>query len=218
MESSNMKEKVLPPNDIVLQSIVDELTSTHNCHTVILYGSRARGDFTTGSDYDVAGIKETGEAERIARFDEKNGVYHDIFVYPENAFGVISNEHLCMSDGIVVIEKADFGTVLLKKLTAVIESSDSVTPEEITVRKVWYKKMLARASTKDLEGKYRHIWAIYTILEDYFVFRGLRYQGPKKAFQHLKIHDSEILSLFDEALSDINNVDILEKLIKKITQ
>ncbi|HEH5924807.1 TPA: nucleotidyltransferase domain-containing protein [Legionella pneumophila] len=213
-----MKEKVLPINDIVLQSIVDELTSTHHCHTIILYGSRARGDFTTSSDYYVAGIKETGEKERIARFDEKHGMYHDIFVYPERDFDVISDEPLCMSDGIVVREKADFGTVLLQKLASVMESSASLTSNEITVRTVWYKKMLARASTRDLEGKYRHIWELYTILEDYFVFRGMRYEGPKKAFYYLKIHDPQILSLFDEALSNIDNVDILEKLIKKITK
>lgn len=52
----------------------------------------------------------------------------------------------------------------------------------------------------------------------YFAFRGLRYQGPKKAFHYLKIHDPEILPLFDEALSNIDNTDILEKLIKKITK
>lgn len=213
-----MKEKVLSTNDIVLRSIVDELISAHHCHTIILYGSRARGDFTASSDYDVAGIKETGEKERIARFDKKHGIYHDIFVYPECAFNVISDEHLCMSDGIVVIEKADFGTELLQKLATVMESSVSITPGEITVRKVWYKKMLARASTRDLEGKYRHIWALYAILEDYFAFRGLRYQGPKKAFHYLKVHDPEILSLFDEALSNIGNTDVLEKLIKKITK
>ncbi len=77
--------------------------------------------------------------------------------------------------------------------------------------------MLARASTRDVEGKYRHIWAIYTIIEDYFVFRGLRYQGPKKAFQYLKIHDSETLLLFEEVLSNTNNVELLKKLIEKVT-
>jgi predicted nucleotidyltransferase len=132
-----MKEKVLPTDDIVLQSIVGELTSAHHCHTIILYGSRARGDFTTSSDYDVAGIKETGEKERIARFDEKHGIYHDIFVYPECDFDVISDEHLCMSDGIVVIEKADFGIGLLQKLASIMESSAPITSDEITVRKVW---------------------------------------------------------------------------------
>lgn len=74
-----------PLNDIVLQSIITELTSLHDCHTIILYGSRARGDFTSTSDYDVAGITKSGEKKRIARFDETHKVYHDIFIYPESA-------------------------------------------------------------------------------------------------------------------------------------
>jgi hypothetical protein len=48
------------------------------------------------------------------------------------------------------------------------------------------------------------------------IFMGLRYEGPKKAFQYLKIHDTEILLLFDEALSNTSNFDALEKLIKKL--
>ncbi|CEG55951.1 hypothetical protein [Legionella fallonii] len=114
--------------------------------------------------------------------------------------------------------KRKFWYKAIKKLSVAIKLPESITPDEFSVRKVWYQKMLARASTRDLEGKYRQIWAINTILEDYFVFRKLRCQGPKKAFQYLEIHDPETLALFDEVLSNINNVDILEKLIKKITQ
>ena len=76
-----------------------------------------------------------------------------------------------------------------RRQLAAIASPDIIAPDEIVARKVWYQKMLARASTRDLEGKYRHIWSIFTLLEDYFVFRELRYQGPKKAFQYLKIQD-----------------------------
>lgn len=212
-----MKEYTMT-HDPVLQAIVEELIAVYQCHTIILYGSRARGDFTKSSDYDVAGIRKTGEKKRIARLEKIHGVYHDLFVYPESAFDTIADEHLCMSDGIVITERAHFGTELLKKLSAAIKLPESITADEISVRKVWYQKMLARASTRDLEGKYRQIWAIYTILEDYFVFRALRYQGPKKALQYLEIHDPETLALFDELLSNMNSIDIFEKLIKKIIQ
>lgn len=77
-----IKNKISLKNDTTLQSIIDELTSLYHCHTIILYGSRARGDSTPTSDYDVAGITKLREKKRIARFDEKHGVYHDIFVYP----------------------------------------------------------------------------------------------------------------------------------------
>jgi predicted nucleotidyltransferase len=202
------KKKISLETDTVLQLIVDELTSQYHCHTIILYGSRARGDFTSTSDYDVAGIAKKGKKHRIARFDEIHQVYHDIFVYPESDFDVIFAEYLCMSDGIVVIEKAHFGTQLLKKLSAAITLPESIPHDEIAARKVWYQKMLARAFTRDLEGKYRHIWAIFTLLEDYFVFKELRYQGPKKAFQYLKIHDQETLKLFNEAITNTDKYTV----------
>src|SRR5262249_50558728 len=41
-----------------LAEIVQTLTIDHGCHAVILYGSRARGDFELASDWDVAGIRE----------------------------------------------------------------------------------------------------------------------------------------------------------------
>lgn len=53
-------------NDLVLKQLVYELIKKHRCHTVILYGSRARGDFTEQSDYDLMGVKKTGKKYRVA--------------------------------------------------------------------------------------------------------------------------------------------------------
>ena len=52
-----------------LAEIVQTLTADHGCHAVILYGSRARGDFQPASDWDVAGICEAGPTapKRVAR-------------------------------------------------------------------------------------------------------------------------------------------------------
>jgi predicted nucleotidyltransferase len=49
--------------------MVQTLAVDHGCHAVILYGSRARGDFQPASDWDVAGIRETGATAplRVAR-------------------------------------------------------------------------------------------------------------------------------------------------------
>src|SRR5215831_3704418 len=52
-----------------LADIIQTLTADHGCHAVILYGSRARGDFQPTSDWDVAGICEAGATapRRVAR-------------------------------------------------------------------------------------------------------------------------------------------------------
>ena len=48
--------------------------------------------------------------------------------------------------------------------------------------KVWHLKMADRAKVNDLEGKYRKIWLIYALLEDFFTLRNISYEGPKIAF------------------------------------
>lgn len=203
--------------DKLLRDIVDELKTIHQCHTILLYGSRARGDFTFSSDYDIAGISSSlSEKLWLARFDENHQVFCDIFVYPENELLHPNDSHLQMSDGVVLIEKNHFGTDMLIKLKTIQHTPLALTDNELQGRKVWYKKMLARAKVGDLEGKYRQIWMIYTILEDYFAFRQLRYEGPKKAFQYLSKHDPCMLSLFEKVLADANDINTLEMLIQNI--
>ena len=68
-------------NNKILSSIVEELKTIYHCHTIILYGSRARGDFQPTSDYDIAGITSFGDKKWIARFDETHQVFLDIFIF-----------------------------------------------------------------------------------------------------------------------------------------
>jgi predicted nucleotidyltransferase len=48
--------------------IVQTLTIDHGCHAIILYGSRAGGDFQPTSDWDVAG---KGRKDRFAMLSPK---------------------------------------------------------------------------------------------------------------------------------------------------
>lgn len=53
-------------DDPILNSIVSLLKKKYRCHTIILYGSRARGLATPTSDYDVFGVRRSGDAaERV---------------------------------------------------------------------------------------------------------------------------------------------------------
>lgn len=123
-----------------------------------------------------------------------------------------------MADGVVIVEQGEYGTKLLKTISAIASSSDPTSVNEIEVRKVWYKKMLDRALKRDLEGQYRHIWSLFAILEDYFIFKKMRYQGPKKAFKYLAMNDPDCLSLFEAALSNTQDLVALKNLINRITQ
>lgn len=205
--------------DEVISKIIEELKQTYQCHTIILYGSRARGDHTSTSDYDIAGVSDSILSKQwLARFDEAHQVFHDIFIFPTNELYEPNDSHLQMSDGIVLIEKNGFGSRLLNQLNTLINTPLTPDINEREGRTIWYKKMLSRAETNDLEGKYRQIWTIHTLLEDYFFFRNLRYLGPKKGFQYLELHDKTILVLFEKVLEAPADMDKLRTLVMAITE
>lgn len=64
--------------DRALAAIIKELCQVQGCHTVILYGSCAKGTRTAVSDYDLLAIRPTGSSRREAR--SWNGAYLDIFI------------------------------------------------------------------------------------------------------------------------------------------
>lgn len=205
-------------NDPIIMKLMEELSSQYHCHTIILYGSHARGKATPTSDYDMAGVCETGEMKRIARFDTEHQVFIDLFIYPEHEFNIIKEEHLCMHDGFVLQEKNGLGTALLAKIKDNLENPVALPSYELSVRKVWYQKMLARSRERDIDGKYRHIWALYTLIEDYFAFRNLRYLGPKKSFEYLKKNDLKVFQLYEKALNNTEDLDAYEELIRAVTE
>ena len=59
-------------NDPVLDKILEIIKSTVKSGDIILFGSRARGDHTEKSDYDIAikGISEAEYARVIEQLDE----------------------------------------------------------------------------------------------------------------------------------------------------
>ncbi|CZL18027.1 TPA: nucleotidyltransferase domain-containing protein [Legionella pneumophila] len=203
-------------DDPVIQVLYDELSNQYSCHTIILYGSRAIGKATSTSDYDLAGICKEGEMSRISRFDPTHQVFIDLFIYPESTFHSIQEEHLIMHDGIVLKEKEQFGTSLLKQINAMVLIPPQLAEYELEVRRVWYEKMLMRAKISDVDGMYRRVWIVHTLIEDYFAFRHLRYLGPKKSFEYLREYDGNVLKLYESVLNNMSDIEQLEQLIKVV--
>ncbi len=219
--TSVIQENTASPwsRNAILSSIVQELKKIHHCHTIVLYGSRARGDDTATSDYDIAGFTNTiHEKQWLARFDETHQVFLDIFIYPTQELMAPNESHLQMSDGIVLIEQNEFGTHLLEKLKKLTHQPLALSKTERQGRIVWYQKMLSRAKIGDIEGRYRQLWMIQTLLEDYFAFKNLRFMGPKKAFQYLKEHDSNAFALFEATLNNPDDTQLIEQLSKVVLQ
>lgn len=210
----NMKKN---DNDLLLKQLTDELINEHKCHTVILYGSRARGDFTEQSDYDLMGVKKTGKKYRVA--EKRNGFYLDIFIYPENELRKVGEEYFYMEGAKVLYEKEKFGTTFLKKLkTATRKKYKPLPPDEIQVRRIWLHKMFDRIAQGDIEGNYRRSWLQEALLYEYFNIRKERYWGSKKSFDWLKANDPKIYRLFEQVLKHPLKLHLLKKLVEQVSE
>lgn len=199
-----------------LEALVAELRDTHGCHTIILYGSRARGDWTDESDYDVAGIRERGPAVRDAR--PWRGSFLDAFIYAEPDVATASDERLHWLGGRVLEEQDGLGRRLLADLAAIEAAGPApLAADDAATRHVWLRKMLDRVARGDLEGHYRRAWLQFQALEDYFALRGRWYRGPKEAFTWLEAHDPETRLAFERALAPGAPMEALRAMVERVS-
>lgn len=200
-----------------LQQIIEILIKKYKCHTVVLYGSRARGDFTSESDYDLMGVRKTGTKIRVA--EKFNESYLDVFIFPEKDLETIDENFLHMKEAKIVYDKNGFGKIFLKKLhTALKKKYIPLPKDEIEARRVWLHKMLKRSMKKDIEGLYRRSWLQEALLADYFNIRKLRFWGSKESFKWLEINDKKAYRLFKKSLENPNDFKILKNLVEQVSE
>jgi uncharacterized protein len=201
----------------VLAEIVQTLTVDHGCHAVILYGSRARGDFQPTSDWDVAGIRETGAAAPLRVARAFHGAWLDAFVYAEAAFTVIHPDLLRFLPARILVDERGFANTLIERVDALDQKGPPLPPEgQDEMVRVWYAKMLVRITRGDLESKYRRVELLFKALENYFELRGLWYRGPKAGLPWLAMHDPETHTAFARALEPHASLEDLRALVRRI--
>ncbi len=198
-----------------LLKMAQDIKAKYGCHTVILYGSRARGESTNTSDYDIIAIREQGEFERDCRvFD---GFYLDAFIYSEEAIKNPNASFIRIKDGVIVFQKDHMGDILLNEVKKIFQQGPPKTAawekhEIIT----WTRKMLQRAEENDIEGNFRRHWLLHDLLECYFKMRDLWYLGPRESFQWLKVNDPITYAAFEIALQPDSSLNNIQKLISYV--
>ncbi|HTR53693.1 MAG TPA: nucleotidyltransferase domain-containing protein [Kofleriaceae bacterium] len=199
--------------DPLLDRFCHELRDNHGCHSLILYGSRAREDATPASDYDLVGIREAGDAVRDARLVD--GVYLDAFIYPEAKILAPDASLIHVRTGKVIFEKGQMATLFLQRLQEIFEAGPPIfSADEVQARRMWARKMVGRARQGDLEGNFRRVWLLTALLEDYFVLRGEWYLGPKESFRFLSAERPTIYGLFEAALAGDADMSAIEALVR----
>jgi hypothetical protein len=195
--------------------LIDDQRRRHSVHTLVLYGSHARGDATAESDIDIAGFADIGETTRDARL--WNGMYLDAFVYPTALAQTPDVDMLKLIGGRVLLDERDLAGKLLEHL-AVLERTGppALAEAEQQMRRVWARKTLARIRRGDLEAHYRYHWLLYQLLEDFFALRGRWYRGPKVALADLRVSAPDTLVLFERALAPDASLDALDALVEHV--
>ena len=199
----------------VLAKIVDHLRHKYRCHTVILYGSRARGEATASSDYDIAGIRAQGPKTRQA--GKVDGAYWDIFVYAEKDLKKFSDHQWAWQNARVLWEEGDYGRRLLARLEKFLDTPfQPAASYEIEASRSWSLKQLERCQLGDVHGNYRRIELQVAALSDYFQIRKKRYPGPKAALQWLASGDPETHQLFARVYEAPADFEALRCLVERV--
>ncbi len=193
----------------------EEMLRVHGVHTLILYGSRARGDATAESDVDLAGFADVDATYRDAR--RWRGVVLDAFVYPTALTASADPDFLKLRGGRVLLDARGLAAGLLARLDDLERAGPPALPEtEARMRRVWAHKMLARIGRGDVEAHYRRHWLLYQLLEDHFALRGQWYRGPKEAFAALQETAPATHAAFARALAPGADAQALAALVEHV--
>lgn len=195
-------------NDPILRSIVQELKEKYRCHTIVLYGSRARGSVSSTSDYDVVGVRRRGERTRIAK--KQMGFYWDVFVYPEKDLQKFDGKQMGWRDAKILHQEGTYGSKLLHRLRAFFRKPYKPVPQyEIDILKVWAQKELDRCKARDVQGLYRRAEFQSALIEHYFMVRKKRFSGPKAGFAWLEKNDLPAFKAILRSLEHPGNLSFL---------
>ena len=183
-----------------MQAVVAELVAGHGCHTVILYGSRARGAATPASDYDLIGLWDRPGTLRIAHV--RHGGYLDAFIHPEADVEGPIDDFLKLHGGQVLLQREGLGDRLLARVEARFQAGPVPwTPDVREANRAWAAKTLDRVAVGDVEGHYRRVMLLHDLLQDYFLARGRWYLGSKASLAWLAEHDAAAARAFAAALA-----------------
>jgi predicted nucleotidyltransferase len=197
----------------MIQEIQNELQS-YGCHTIIFYGSRARGDATPESDWDFVGIRESG-TPALCLAKKVGDQFIDAWIHPEDDLEIV-DEFLKLVDGKILKQKGQFGTDLILRIQERLVNPDKLTDDKRNQIHIWYQKTLERIKRGDAEALYRRTWLLNSLLPDYFMLRDQWYQGPKLALQWLSTHDSKAFDLATRAMMPDASSKDLENWVKKV--
>jgi hypothetical protein len=183
----------------LLGRVVGELTRVHGCHTVILFGSRARGDGDAGSDVDLFCVGEDVVDGPLPRTID--GFDFDIWRADERSVEADLDEYLKIEDGMPLVQRARYGDALLGRIKQRVSAGPpSLSANERAQRLGWLSRMTARSDRDDDEARYRLIWLISELPRIRLELADRYWLGAKRSLVLLADLDPDFLALYRSAL------------------
>lgn len=202
--------------NVLFENVKTYLKQKYNCHTIILYGSYSRGDYTEESDLDVICFADRSDDKNNVELFE--GKQLDVWVYNTDKMDN-PEEFLRVYRGKVLLNDKGFAEKFLSEIEGVFnDGPKKLTEEEKVFLKSWLRKMYLRSNKNDIEGNYRYYWLLKDSLEIYFELKGIWYLGPKKSFSWLKKNDNFAYNLFENTFRKNVNMQEVERLLKYLNE
>lgn len=181
----------------MFDGLVNTLKKRYNFHTLIVYGSFAKGNFDEESDIDMIAFREDPEPLEDKSWYE--GRQLDLWVYSDTQMNT-PESYLHVKDGVVLLDEKQLACPFLEA----VEDHFQKGPEKISFqdkknRIEWQRKMLKRTLKQDLEGCFRLHWLLTDSLQIYFEIIEKWYLGSKSSFEWLEANDPEGLIHFKKA-------------------
>lgn len=200
--------------DKLIESVMSYLTGKYKCHTMILYGSYAEGDFTVESDLDILCFSD--EVEDMNETAIVEGVQLDAWIVNTTQLDV-PKEYLHITGNKVLLDERGKAGEFIESIKELFEEgTEPISDNQREFLKGWLSKMQKRSLRDDTEGSYRYHWMLKDSLEIYFELNNRWFLGVKKSLKWLEQNDPKAYRLFVSALKGNVGCTESEELIKYI--
>ncbi|PEF16000.1 nucleotidyltransferase domain-containing protein [Bacillus cereus] len=174
------------------------LVSKYQCHSVIVYGSYANGDYSEDSDIDLLCFTDVPtHSNDINILQEKQ---LDAWIYPTEKIRDIT-DFLRIQNGYSILDERGLCANFLNQIQELYQQGpEPLQDTQKEFLREWLNKMLKRSERGDIEGNFRFHWLLVDSLEIYCNLHDTWYFGPKRTLKWMSAHDTNSYRLFEKGI------------------